>query len=101
MTLSHVRSLVVLTMISLMVLVPVVFASALEGDEAGATETTLGFEPGQEPAVVVSDGAAPADDPAWTFRYLVPTLIVVSGTALAGLVVWYGLGVKGRYRVAR
>jgi hypothetical protein len=95
------RILVVLAIISLVVFVPAAFSSALQGDEAGVTETTIGFEPGREPAVVVSDGAVPADDPAWTFRYLVPTLMVVSGAALAGLVVWYGLGVKGRYRVAR
>ena len=98
MTLRPARLLVVLTLIALVVLVPVTLAAA---SDTGVTETTIGFEPGQEPAVVVSDGAVPADDPAWTFRYLVPTLLVLSGAALAGLVVWYGLGVKGRYRVAR
>jgi hypothetical protein len=77
-------------------------ASAQEEGPADTevTVTTAGFAPGDEPAVVVSDSAAD-EEPAWTFRYLVPTLLVVTGLALIALLVRYGLGVKGRYRVVR
>ena len=81
---------------------PVAIAAAQEeGEVAETTETTVGFPEGREPAVVLSEGGEAEDDPAWTFRYLVPTLLVLSGLALAGLIVWYGVGVKGRYRVVR
>jgi hypothetical protein len=70
-------------------------------EQGDTPSTTAGFEDGREPAVVISDGSAVVDDPAWTFRYLVPTLLVVTGAAVLGVFVWYGFGVKGRYRVTR
>ena len=77
-------------------------ASAQEDHGEGeVTETTIGFPEGREPAVVLSEGGEVADDPAWTFRFLVPTLLALSGLVLVGLIVGYGVGVKGRYRVAR
>jgi len=54
-----------------------------------------------EPAVVIDEGGAVEEDAAWTFRFLVPTLVVVTGVALAGTVLFYGVRVKGRYRVVR
>ena len=98
MTRRTILALTALVVLAALVIAPA--ASAEEEAEAPVT-TEATYEPGTEPAIVVSDGGADEDDPAWTFRYLVPTLIVVSGLALLGLFVWYGLGVKGRYRVAR
>jgi hypothetical protein len=96
------------TLIAAAIIATVAFAPAVlvfaEEEGAGGddtTVTTVGFEPGTEPAVVLSDAAPAEDDAAWTFRYLVPSLLVLSGLAIAGLFIWYGLGVKGRYRVAR
>ena len=88
-----------MAIIAMFVLAPAGVSYA-EG-EAESTETTIGFESGREPAVVLPTDAAEVDDPAWTFRYLVPTLLVASGAALLGVFIWYGLGVKGRYRVVR
>ena len=59
------------------------------------------FAPGEEPALIISDEAAAEDDPAWTFRYLVPTLLVLTALILAVVAVAYAIRVKGRYRVAR
>jgi hypothetical protein len=73
---------------------------AQEGEPVPETTATT-FAPGQEPAVVVSDAGAAEDEPAWTFRFLVPTLIALSGLALVAVAVGYGVRVKGRYRVAR
>jgi hypothetical protein len=67
-------------------------AGALAGEEA----------PGRDaPAVTVGDEAATSDDEAWTFRYLVPTLLAMSVVGLGFTALAYSRRVKGRYRVAR
>lgn len=100
-TLRISHTLIAAAIIATVVLVPAAFSVAEEEGGAEVTETTVGFEPGTEPAVVLSESTPVDDDAAWTFRYLVPSLLVLSGLAIAGLFVWYGLGIKGRYRVAR
>lgn len=57
--------------------------------------------PADRPAVVLQEEGAAQDDAAWTFRYLVPTLLVVTGLALGATIIGYGVRVKGRYRVVR
>lgn len=58
-------------------------------------------EEAPEPAVVVVDEAPPPEDSPWTFRFLVPTVLAMSGAALLVVVAAYGRRVKGRYRVVR
>lgn len=53
------------------------------------------------PAIVLEDEKAPVEEPAWTFRYLVPTLLGVSAIAIGFVVVAYGVRVRGRYRVSQ
>jgi hypothetical protein len=55
------------------------------------------------PAIVVEDaGPSPAaTDEAWTFRYLIPTVLALAGLAIAATAVLYGVRVRGRYRVVR
>jgi hypothetical protein len=55
----------------------------------------------REPAVVVPEQAAEEGEAAWTFRFLIPTLLAGSGLALAAIAVLYGVGVKARFRVVR
>ena len=57
-------------------------------------------EPGG-PAVIVGEEAEPPAEDAWTFRFLVPTLLAMTGVALVGVILGYGVRVKGRYRVSR
>jgi nitrate reductase NapE component len=55
-------------------------------------------------AVVEIDSAARSaelEDGAWTFRFLVPTAIVLSTIIVIVVVGAYGFGVRGRYRVNR
>jgi hypothetical protein len=56
-----------------------------------------------EPAIVVEaeESEAGGADEAWTFRYLVPTVLVMAGLTVAATVVLYGVRVRGRYRVVR
>ncbi len=51
------------------------------------------------PAVVVSDDSATVEEDAWTFRYLVPSLLGASGIAIAGVALGYAVRIRGRYRV--
>lgn len=53
----------------------------------------------EEPAIVIDDSEGAPEDTAWTFRFLVPTLMVMTLALVVGLIVWYQQGFKGRYRV--
>lgn len=58
--------------------------------------------PGRDaPAVTIGDPAPVDDDAAWTFRFLVPTLLAMTAVGIGLTVVAYARGVKGRYRVSQ
>ena len=65
---------------------------------SGAQEVPSG---GDTPAVVVDDGAPVPTEDAWTFRFLVPTVLALSALIVVGTMVGYGVRVRGRYRVVR
>ena len=75
----------------------VCLAFALGVASAGAQEVPSG----DAPAVVVDDGAPVEAQDAWTFRFLVPTVLAISGLALAVTVIGYGVRIRSRYRVVR
>ncbi len=78
-------------------------ASAVDESESpdapAVTETEIPVD--QQPAVLVSEAGEPAEDAAWTFRFLVPTLAVVSAIVLLLTGAGYAIRVRGRYRVVR
>lgn len=91
------RLLLALTGIVLIVAIgPIAFAQ--EETTVTSTETTV---VAPTPAVVVDSTPAVTEDEAWTFRFLVPTLAVLTGLALVGSFAAYGVRVRARYRVAR
>lgn len=51
------------------------------------------------PAVLVEEDVAAPEEDAWTFRYLIPTLLGATGLAVAAVVIGYGVRVRARYRV--
>lgn len=51
------------------------------------------------PAIVIDDSGALPEEEAWTFRFLVPTLMVMALAMVVGLVVWYQRGLNSRYRI--
>jgi hypothetical protein len=53
----------------------------------------------EEPAVVLDDSEGAPEETAWTFRFLVPTLMVLTVALVGGLIVWYQQGFNRRYRV--
>jgi len=50
---------------------------------------------------VVEEEAPVATEPAWTFRFMVPAVLAMSGLVLAIAVIGYGVRLRGRYRVVR
>ena len=56
---------------------------------------------GDEPAVVLETESEEPGEEAWTFRFLVPTLMIGTAVVVAGVVIGYGLRVRGRYRVVQ
>ncbi len=55
---------------------------------------------GDGPAVVVEEAPPPPAEQAWTFRFLVPTVLAVTGLALAATAVGYAAR-RRRYRLVR
>ncbi|MBT8164776.1 MAG: hypothetical protein HKO63_11180 [Acidimicrobiia bacterium] len=51
------------------------------------------------PAIVIDDSGDLPEEEAWTFRFLVPTLMVMALAMVVGLVVWYQRGLNSRYRI--
>lgn len=88
---------VVIALLALILAVgPAAFAQ--EAPTGDSTETTV---LGDAPAVVVDTTPEAVTPDAWTFRFLVPTVLAISVIALVGVVAGYGLRIRGRYRVAR
>jgi len=76
-------------------------AVAQEGEEEGG-ETAVVEEPqfeGEPPAVVISPEVESSEDEPWTFRYLVPTLVVIGVLLVVGLGAAYYFRVKTKYKV--
>ena len=66
------------------------------GDEAGAAAQA------PEPAVAVPDDAPQEPDPEWSYRFLVPTALVLGTVAVVGAIIMYFVRVtRNRYRVVK
>ncbi|MDR9450762.1 MAG: hypothetical protein RI637_06030 [Acidimicrobiia bacterium] len=95
MTKSHRRSLFLILIGFLIVLVP----AALAQEEAPADEPGAVIDV-PEPAVRVVPEAPIEVEPAWTFRYLVPTSLVIALLVVVGSIVAYFVKVvRTRYRL--
>ena len=81
---------------------------------AAANDDTLRLaqEPAVEaPADLLPDERSEADriaetedaieDEAWTFRFLVPTALLLSVIVIIVALIWYGVRIQARYRVAK
>jgi phosphatidylglycerophosphate synthase len=70
----------------------------------GATATTVGVTTGEPivPAVSVEVTEAPEAQPDWTYRFFIPTLLVLAALVVIGTVIQYFTRVvRNRYRVIR
>jgi hypothetical protein len=97
MTKSHRRSLFLILIGFLIVLAP----AALAQEEAPADEPGAVIDV-PEPAVRVVPEAPIEVEPAWTFRYLVPTSLVIALLVVVGSIVAYFVKVvRTRYRLVQ
>lgn len=69
------------------------------GAPAFAQTEDVEDEPRMGPAVIVEEDVAAPEEEAWTFRYLVPTLIAATGIAVTGVAIGYAVRIRSRYRV--
>jgi hypothetical protein len=78
---------------------------ALPAVALGQDEETKGAEPD---LISVESGAAVEippveiveETPPWTQRFLIPTILALTAVVIGGVVVYYLVGIKGRYTVA-
>lgn len=54
-----------------------------------------------EPAVEAPPEAAEDEEQPWTARFLAPTVLLLGVVALGGSVLYYGIRIRGRYKVTR
>ena len=53
-----------------------------------------------EPAILITDGGGAEEDPAWTYRYLIPTSVAIATIVILGNVIQYFRQVtRKRYKV--
>ena len=92
------RTLLATLVAGLIFLLPAI-AMGSQGEESEDAEAT---------PISADSGAAidvPPIDPAetpepWTARYLIPTILALTVVVIGGVVVYYLVGIKGRYSVA-
>lgn len=98
------RLLVTGLIMGLLMLSPALAAGTAWAQEA---ETGDGGEVGAaaqapEPAVAVPDDAPQEPDPEWSYRFLVPTALVLGTVAVVGAIIMYFVRVtRNRYRVVK
>ena len=75
------------------------WAQEAEDGDGGAAEA-----PAQapEPAIAVPDDAPQEPDPEWSYRFLVPTALLLGTVAVVGAIIMYFVRVtRNRYRVIK
>ena len=80
-------------------LVLVLMSLAVPASALSPTPTVALQQAQDEPAVVIEDSEGVPGEEAWTFRFLVPALMVITLGLVVGLVIWYQQGFKSRYRI--
>jgi predicted cobalt transporter CbtA len=96
---TRLRTVTLLALVAL----PLVLTAPVLAQEEPAPTTTEAETPaeGPAPAVVVEIGEEAPESEAWTFRYLVPTLMALTGLIVVLTLVGYVLRVRARYVVKR
>ena len=80
---------------------PLTFAFTEGESEAEVVEEDQGSQLGIEPAVEAPPVEEPDDARAWTQRFLAPAVLALGVLGLIGSMIYYGVRVRGKYRVAQ
>lgn len=94
---TRIRTFSLLALLAL----PLLIAAPALAQEEPAPATTAAPSDGPSPAVVVEDATEAPESDAWTFRYMVPTLMALTGLIVVATLVGYVLRVRARYVVKR
>ena len=84
----------------LFALVLVLMSLAVPAQAMAAAPSVVAQQAQDGPAVVIDDSEGIPEGDAWTFRFLVPTLMALTVAMVVGLIVWYQRGFLRRYRVS-
>jgi hypothetical protein len=93
-------STIVVAMKRLAALVLVLLSFAVPAQAIAAAPSVAAQQAQDGPAIVIDDSEGIPEGDAWTFRFLVPTLLAITVALAIGLVVWYQRGFVRRYRVS-
>lgn len=89
------------TLVLLSIMLAVVVAAAAPA--AGAVTAPAAFDgdvfAADGPAVEVPPDAPEAPEHPWTARFLAPLVLVLGVGSIAGALLYYGVRIRGRYRV--
>lgn len=97
--LSRTAAAALLASLALLLATPTVLAQEEAPAPEPAQEETVDVP---APAVEVAPETPAAEEQAWTFRYLIPTSLVIALVAVVGSIIAYFLKVvRTRYRVVR
>ncbi len=86
---QRLRLILLLAAVLALVLVPATIAAGQATDVFAA----------DGPAVEAPPEAAEEEEAPWTTRFLAPTVLAIGVIALVGSVLYYGVRVRGRYKV--
>jgi hypothetical protein len=81
-------------------LVLVLLSLAVPAHAITAVPSVVAQQAQDGPAIVIDDSEAIPEGDAWTFRFLVPTVMALTVAMVVGLIVWYQRGFLRRYRVS-
>ncbi len=94
------HSVILLIVTATTVLFPLSVIAAEEGDEGGGEATTTTISSGLSPAVEVSDAEAEPPTADWTYRFMIPTALVLAAVVVLITAVKYFTDVvRKRYRI--
>lgn len=95
------RKSLLLLMVGIVVVVFSVVAVAAEEEDEGVAETTTStVESGLSPAVTIGEDEAPAAEVDWTYRYIIPTGLVIAAVIVLFTAIKYFTDVvRKRYRI--
>jgi len=91
------RALIAALLLGLIVALPAV-ALGQEEESEGAEPELISVDSGA--AVEIPPAEVVEATPPWTQRFLIPTIVALTVVVIGGVIVYYVVGIKGRYTVA-
>lgn len=99
------RRLILSAFIAIALLYPAAGAGASDASllaQEPAVEAPSDLLPDERPeSERIAETEDAIEDEAWTFRFLVPSALILSVIVIIVAIIWYGVRIQARYRVAK